>query len=310
MIFVENIGLKHDDWVFQNLSFTIQKGEVFGIVGRSGVGKTSLLKSIAGLIDLNHGTIAVGKMSVVGPSQKLIAGYEDIQLVNQDFGLDIYHSVEENLRVKVLHLSKSDQRFLVDEMLDLVEMTHLKSRKANELSGGEQQRLSIARALICEPEILLLDEPFVHLDLYLRQRIMNYILQLNRKRKTTIILVSHDGSELMGFAQKIIHLKSGKIGRISTVEEMYYNPVDLEEGKLLGIINEVELSGKKILFRPNEFSTRMKKNRISCRFVASMNMGIHIFNLVETENREEITLVSSKELRDISHFSIAKKWKK
>lgn len=309
MIFVKNIGLKHDDWVFQNLSFTIKKGQIFGIVGKSGAGKTSLLKAIAGLVDVHSGNITVGKMPIVGPSQKLIPGYEEIQLVNQDFGLDIYHTVEENLRVKILHLPKSDQDFLVNEMLEVVGMTHLKSRKAHELSGGEQQRLSIARALICEPEVLLLDEPFVHLDLFLRQRIMNYLLQLNQKRKTTIVLVSHDGAELMGFVQNIIHLKNGNIERICSAEEMYFSPTDLEEGQLLGVINEVEFEGKTVLFRPNEFSTRMKKNRIACQFVTSMNTGLHIFNLVKTANGEEVLLLSNKRMELITHFSIARKWK-
>lgn len=310
MISVKNIGLKHKDWVFQNLSFAIKKGQIVGVIGKSGAGKTSLLKAIAGLADVELGTITVGKMPIVGPKQKLIAGYEEIQLVNQDFGLDTYHSVEENLRVKILHLPKKDQDFLIKEMIDLVGMMHLKPRKAHELSGGEQQRLSIARALICEPKVLLLDEPFVHLDLFLRQRIMNYLLQLNQKRKTTILLVSHDGAELMGFVQKMIHLKNGNIERICSAEEMYFTPNNLEEGRLLGIINEVEYKGKKILFRPNEFSLRSKKNQIACRLIATMNTGLHLFNLVKTKNGEEVMLLSNKKLETITHFSIAKKWKK
>lgn len=250
MISVKNIGLKHKDWVFQNLSFAIKKGQIVGIIGKSGAGKTSLLKAIAGLADVELGTITVGKMPIVGPKQKLIAGYEEIQLVNQDFGLDTYHSVEENLRVKILHLPK------------------------------------------------------------IRQRIMNYLLQLNQKRKTTILLVSHDGAELMGFVQKMIHLKNGNIERICSAEEMYFTPNNLEEGRLLGIINEVEYKGKKILFRPNEFSLRSKKNQIACRLIAIMNTGLHLFNLVKTKNGEEVMLLSNKKLETITHFSIAKKWKK
>ena len=174
MLEVKDVQFSYDSKIIKSVSFQLAKGEVIGIVGRSGEGKTTLLKMIAGLLDAELGEIIFNDEKIVGPNYKLIPGYEDIQLLNQDFGLDIYHTTEENIREKALHLPKEERDFLVSELLELVELTHLKNQKALLLSGGEQQRLCIARALVCEPQLLLLDEPFVHIDARLRNKIVNY----------------------------------------------------------------------------------------------------------------------------------------
>ncbi|MBL4862862.1 MAG: ATP-binding cassette domain-containing protein [Crocinitomicaceae bacterium] len=305
MLKLQNIGLKRENWILRNVNVTVHQGELVGIIGESGIGKTTLLKLMAGVLDTTEGAVVFDDRELLGPSVKLIPGYEDIQLVNQDFGLEPYHTVEQNVREKVLNLTRADRDHLVDEFLELVELTHLRDRKAHLLSGGEQQRLSIARALACEPRVLLLDEPFVHIDQRLRLNIVNYLLKLNEVRNTTIVLVSHDGAEVMGFAKKVIHLSNQGIERIDEVSAMFYHPFSEEQGRLMGPINKITIDQETILFRPNEYGTQ--NGSIPVTFQNYLDTGVTVFNYFKTERGEEIVLTSSAALKDIRTISIEKK---
>lgn len=304
MIKVENISVLRDDWTLRRVSFDIPEGQLLGIIGDSGAGKTTLLKAIAGFLDLVEGAVYLDDMKLMGPSEKLVPGYEEIQLVNQDFELDSFHTVEENIREKVLHLPKEDQVVLIEEMLDLLELTSLRDRQARWLSGGEQQRLAIARALACEPRYLLLDEPFVHLDQRLRLKVMAYLKALNEVRKTSIVLVSHDGSEMMGFVDTVLHLSDGVIRRKASTKEMYYAPDDEVQGALMGIINAVRLKGQLQLFRPSEYT--LEKEDVSVQFVSCFDTGLLVFNYFTTELNETIVLSSVKPLHGVTAISIKK----
>ena len=113
MLEVKDVQFSYDSKIIKSVSFQLAKGEVIGIVGRSGEGKTTLLKMIAGLLDAELGEIIFNDEKIVGPNYKLIPGYEDIQLVNQDFGLDIYHTTEENIRERHYIFQKKREIFLL-----------------------------------------------------------------------------------------------------------------------------------------------------------------------------------------------------
>lgn len=309
MLSAKDITLhRSEKTILEGVSFQIEQGEVVGIIGESGIGKTSLLKILAGQLDASKGEVFLDDQRIVGPALKLIPGYDDIQLVNQDFALDPYHTVEENVRGKILHLHQKEQSELVEEVLELFRLSHLRTRVANTLSGGEQQRLSLARALACEPRVLLLDEPFVHLDMGLRLDVMHYLTRLNEVRNTTIVLVSHDGGELMGFVNKIIHLALGKVQRESTPNEMYYQPESLEQGRLLGMINEVEVSGERIVFRPNEYDLEEGEHFLEVTFERSVSLGLFVINYFRTQAGDSVSLASSRQMEDISGFYVRRKW--
>lgn len=308
MLELQNVSLKFDEKsILTNLSLTINQGEIVGIIGKSGMGKTSLLKVMSAHLTPNSGTVQYNGKRLMGPNEKLIPGYEDLQVVNQDFALDPYHSVEQNIREKVLHLPKKEQLILIDEVLSLVELDHLKQQTAHLLSGGEQQRLAMARALACEPAYLFLDEPFVHLDQALRFRIMNYLIRLNEIRNTTMILVSHDGAELMGLVNRLLHLQNGKIIRDDSPQNMFYQPSSVEQAELLGTINEIHIDGNQVLFRPNEYSLDLGDKKIDVKFKRSLNTGLIVLNYFLTSNGTNIVLSSENEMTSVNKFYIQKR---
>ena len=296
MIELKNIGLKYSSWILKDLNLSIHTGETVGLIGRSGSGKTSLLKLIACQVEPTEGGVYFNKMKLVGPVHKLIPGYNDIQLIDQDFGLEPYHTVEENIKEKILNLHLEDRNEMVQELLGLLELNHVKNQKAKNLSGGEQQRVAIARALACEPEVLLLDEPFVHLDQNIKIKIITYLKKLAKIRQMTLILASHDGSELMGFVDRVIHIEKGVVKREAVIEEMFYSPENKEQGVLMGIINEVEFKGEKILFRPNEYLTSKSSGSIGLKYKSSINTGIVYLNTFITDIQEEVILSSIEKI--------------
>ncbi|XOV68237.1 MAG: ATP-binding cassette domain-containing protein [Fluviicola sp.] len=304
MIQVENIGVLREEWVFKDVTFEIPQGKLIGIIGRSGAGKSTLLKAISGFVDVVEGKISLDGKKLIGPSVKLVPGYEEIQLVNQELELDTFHTVAENIKEKILHLPEKDQKAIVEDMLNLLELQDIRDRQVRWISGGEQQRVVIARALACEPRYILLDEPFVHLDQRLRMKVMSYLKSLNQLRKTTIVLVSHDGSEMMGFVDEVMHLYNGGIQRIASANDMYYHPENEQQAMLMGLVNRVVVNGEEVLFRPSEYS--LESPNISVNFESSFDTGVVVFNYFTTETNERLVLSSIRTLEAVDAIRIQK----
>ena len=304
MIKVSSLSVKYDSLIIDGVDLNFEAKKIYGIIGRSGSGKTTLLKAISGLVDLDSGEVLFEGKLIQGPSERLIPGYDEIQLVNQDFGLDLYHTVYENVKEKVLSRDKHLQEELIEEYLELVELKSIKDRKVKVLSGGEQQRLAIARALACEPKVLLLDEPFVHLDQRLRWKILHYLNDRITDYEMVIIIVSHDGAEMMGFADEVIHIENKQIVRKDSAIKLYYNPQSKSQAELLGVVNEVQIKGCKMLFRPNEYS--LENADFEVEFKSSIDIGITVLNYFVTVKKEQILLYGQKEMNNVSKIKITK----
>ncbi|MCO5259312.1 MAG: ABC transporter ATP-binding protein [Crocinitomicaceae bacterium] len=307
MLSVQQIKLSFQSTILDGVSFDVKEGEVFGLAGHSGAGKTSLLKVIAGLIDVDEGQILLDGKPMVGPSMKMIPGHSEIQLVNQDFNLDFYQTTEENLRNKMVHLPRNIQNQFIDELLDLVELTPMKEQQVQTLSGGEQQRVAIARALAMEPKVLLLDEPFAHLDTELRIRLISYLLKLKEKRNMCVVIVTHNSEELINLTDRIAYLKDGEIKRIATPFDFYYRYKTVKEGRMFGIVNQVTINEKSIHFRPDEYIVDEQNPQLNVEYQRSIFMGGYFLNEFNTSTNKIILLLHLNKMTDVKGISIRKK---
>ena len=292
--------------ILRGISIDLKPGEVFGVVGASGGGKSTLLKIVAGLLDASKGSVHWNEERVLGPSERLIPGHPEIQLVNQDFNLDLFHTVRENILIKILNLPEKARNRFCDELLDLVELNEVSSQQARYLSGGEQQRLAIARALAMESEVLLLDEPFSHLDAHLRLKIGAYIKNLVEIRNTLCILVSHEGDEVMQWCEQIAFLNKGKFSRVDTPEAFYFNPSGFNEGAYFGELNELKTGKTKILFRPCEYKV-VKKDGFEVEFSGSVFFGAYWKSFFKTKNKQTIVLHADKPLKKVKRIELKSK---
>jgi len=307
MLEISKINLSYQQSVLIDITFALSQGDCLGIVGKSGAGKSSLLKIIAGLLNPDSGAISLNGKQLPVPASMLVHGYPQIQLVEQHFSLDLFMSVYENMNINAFHIPQNNREKEINKILRLMGILPLVERKVEQLSGGEKQRLAIARALIMKPKLLLLDEPFSNLDSHLKSKLIHYLQKLKKKLNVSILIVSHDGGDLLSLCDKIVHLKNSKFGRQKKPMEFYYNPRSKEEALLFGHWNILKFSDKKICFRPNEYSLSINgDNVIDVLFKDSYFKGFYIENIFST-NYGEIILHSFKVLNNINKINIEKK---
>jgi iron(III) transport system ATP-binding protein len=212
--------------VLADLSFSLAPGEIASLLGPSGCGKTTLLRAIAGLLQPSAGTIRlgtqlVGLSSVVLPAHKRQTGY-----VPQQGALFPHLNVARNIAFgldKKIY-SKQDISAITQEMLALIGMSGFENQMPTELSGGQQTRVALARALAVKPKMILLDEPFSALDAELRNELRTDVVALLRAQGTTAILVTHDREEALVSSDKVVLMRDGKIAQMGTPEDVYESP--------------------------------------------------------------------------------------
>lgn len=306
MLTGENICLDFDKPILKNVNIKLGAGEFIGLVGRSGAGKSSLLKILSGHIQATSGRVIINGSELPHSSTLLIPGYKKIELVNQDFKLDPFHSVEENIRESILTWPNEKRERRVKKMLRMFELNKICNQKAHLISGGEQQRVAIARAVSKKPEFLLLDEPFGHLDTALRNKLKNYLSNLREEENTGILLVSHEEQDVLGLSDKVCILKNGVLSKKYMPEELYYNLSNPKQAELLGTVNKIEVNGEKIRFRPDEYEINQTQG-IFVKFIRSIFTGGCYDNVFMTENNERIILLSSQKIDHVSFINVRRK---
>ena len=225
MLKVENISFGYTEKpVLESVSFEAKKGEHISIVGESGSGKTTLLKLLYGVYDLNQGNISWKETPILGPKFNLLVGTEFMKYVSQEFDLVPYFTVEETVGkyLSNFYLKKKTQR--IKELLELVELIDYDKTKITNLSGGQKQRVSIATALAKEPEIILLDEPFSHIDNFQKHHLRRNLFNYFKASNITCIVATHDKEDVLGYADKVLVLGNTKIVAQNTPEQLYKNP--------------------------------------------------------------------------------------
>jgi len=223
MLEVENLTKFYGDLrAVNDLSFRIEEGEFGTLLGPSGCGKSTTLRTIAGLVDPTEGGIYLRGDDVTGqaPNER------NIGLVFQDSATFPHMTVEENIEygLKMSGFDPDEREKQITKYLDLVQISEYRDHRPTELSGGQERRVSIARALAYEPDILLLDEPLTGLDRVLRQDLRNEIKQIQREVEVTTLYVTHDQEEALSMSDKILVLNNGEKQQEGTPTEIYDDP--------------------------------------------------------------------------------------
>lgn len=262
-IYFENIVKTFNDiQVLKDISIEIKDGELFTFLGPSGCGKTTLLRILAGFEEPDSGAVKLNGKDIT----RLIPEKRDISMVFQNYALFPHMNVGENVGygLKVRGVSKNIIAEKVKHYLDIVGMTKLANRNINELSGGEQQRVCIARALAIDPKVLLLDEPLSNLDAKLREKMRIEIKEIQSKLGITTIFVTHDQQEAMSISDKVAVFNQGELVQLDKPFDLYNNPKSEFIAGFIGesnIIDKTDFksffididSAEKVCIRPQDF---------------------------------------------------------
>ncbi len=296
---VNNISKQQQGTVTVNrVSFVLQQFQKIAIAGETGSGKSTLLKMIAGLVQPDEGEILLNDKKVKGPLEQLLPGNLEIAYLSQHFELRNNYRVEDELN----YLNQLSDEEAAD-LFALCRIQHLLKRKTTEVSGGEKQRISLARLLLSSPQLLLLDEPYSNLDIIHKNILKKVVNDVAGKLGITCILVSHDPNDLLSWADEILVMKDGKVVDQGTPELIYHQPINEYVAALLGSYNvlsasllngfvyaPVDESSKRILIRPEQFvinslQSKFIKGKVKeVRFVGSA----YEVDIV-LDNNEEIT---------------------
>lgn len=248
--------------VLNSISLEIKPNENLVIAGETGSGKSTLLRIMAGLEQPDAGSVILLDKPVRGPADNLVPGHPQIAYLSQHFELPKFLRVEQ-----VLQYASALSETSKDRIISVCKIKHLISRKTDQLSGGEKQRIAIARLLLTHPQLLLLDEPFSHLDVGLKSTLKEVIDQIAKKLGVTCILVSHHAEDTLPWANRIVVLKKGTLVQKGTAQQVYQHPKNEYVANLFGSCNLVTPSlarqlgcrVKKKILRPEDFKVISKK---------------------------------------------------
>jgi iron(III) transport system ATP-binding protein len=202
----------------------VKQGEHLSVIGESGSGKSTLLKLIYGEYDLNKGQIFWKDNEILGPKYNLVVDYYFIKLVSQEFDLMPFITVEENIGKFLSNFFPLEKKERIAELLEVVELIDFAQIKVKNLSGGQKQRVALARAIAKQPEILLLDEPFSHIDNFKKQSLRRKLFRYLKEKKITCIVATHDKDDVLGYSDYMMVLHDSKIITYDKPQQLFKNP--------------------------------------------------------------------------------------
>jgi iron(III) transport system ATP-binding protein len=223
-----------------DISITLEKGKVLAILGESGSGKTTLLHLIAALYEPDSGTLTLDNERIKPPSEKLIAGHSNIKLVRQDYGLFPNMSIRANIAYELRYYEENYRNERVDKLLEISGLIYVQHHLPRQVSGGEQQRATIVKAIAEEPKLLLLDEPFSHLDAVNKRRLKDEVLDLIKSEEVSCIFVTHDVADAYAMADELLIMQNGNALQVGSPEEIYRNPINNYVAEITGEVQSEE----------------------------------------------------------------------
>lgn len=240
-VIVEDLTLNYGTNVaVQDLTLKVGDGESLVLLGQSGCGKTSTMRCIAGLEEPNGGRISVGGYTVYEHGKVSVPSHKrNIGMVFQSYAVWPHKTVFQNVEfpLRMQRKPRAQIKSAVAEVLELVGLGHLADQNASKLSGGQMQRVALARSLAMRPGLLLLDEPLSNLDARLRDRLRVELRELQQRLGLTTIYVTHDQAEAISLADRIAVMQRGHIVQLGTPTELYERPVSAEIADFLGVTN-------------------------------------------------------------------------
>ena len=225
MLSITNVSYQYNDRpVLKAVSAQVLSGECLAVVGESGSGKSTLLKLIFGQMDVDGGTIVWNDQPILGPKNKLVVGHDFMKYVAQEFDLMPYTSVSENIGNYLSNFYPTEKESRVKELIEVVELEGFENTKVQFLSGGQKQRVALARAIAKRPEIILLDEPFSHIDNFKKQSMRRNLFAYLKNNKIACVLATHDKDDVLSFADQMMVLHKGVVMRTDLPSTIYSNP--------------------------------------------------------------------------------------
>lgn len=312
MLEVQSISFSYlKQKVLDTVSFSVKKGENIAIVGESGSGKTTLLKLLYGEYDLDSGFIYWNNKKILGPKFNLITGPDFMKHVAQEFDLMPYTTVEANIGNFLSNLYPEKKQQRIDELIEVVELHEVTKTHVRYLSGGQKQRVAIAKALAKQPEILLLDEPFSHIDNLKRQSLRRSLFQFLKEKDITCIVATHDKNDVLGFADSMLVLDKGKTIAHDKPKQLYKNPKNELIASFFDEFNAFKLSDisevntdKSVFIYPHEIEI-VKESELQASVKNNYFQGDHF--LVEAVFKgQSIFIKSSIKQEGIIKFKISK----
>ena len=284
---LKNISKKYKDKeILKNISFDIKEGELVCILGPSGCGKTTLLNIIGGFISDFSGDVLLSDENINNiPPEK-----REIATVFQSYGLFTHKNVIDNVSygLKLLKIDKNTRENRAKEMLEKVGLASYEKKKIKELSGGEQQRVAIARSMVLNPKLLLLDEPLSNLDVHLRDVMRKEIKRIQKQFGVTMIIVTHDQEDAFKLADRVIVINEGHIEQIGTPEELYKEP---KNNFISSFIGENNIIDESLVIRPEEISIKLDSSGEG-KVVDVTYLGATVEYLVETPDGNTLKVLT------------------
>ncbi|MEL1248010.1 ABC transporter ATP-binding protein [Flavobacterium helocola] len=285
MLSVREISFSYiDKTIVKKVTFSLTKGKNLAIIGESGCGKSTLLKLIYGLHDLDEGQIFWNDIEVLGPKFHLIPGMPFMKYLAQDFDLMPFITVAENVGKYLSNFFPEDKQARISELLEIVEMTEYANVKAKFLSGGQMQRVAIARVLALEPEVLLLDEPFSHIDNFRKNSLRRKLFGYLKEQQITCIVATHDSTDVLAFADEVAIIKDGEIIESGIPKFIYDYPKNRYVASLFGDVNEIKIDGELKFVYPHQLKVTINSD-FKVEVINSYFRGSHYLIEAKFENQ-------------------------
>ena len=284
--------------LIKGLNFSVDKGEFVSFIGESGSGKTTFLKCLAGLESVNSGKIVLNQRVLNDKKIFIKPHLRKIGFIFQDYPLFPHLNILDNLKINL------DSKYSrnIPYLIELTGLNKLQERYPHELSGGEQQRVCIARALVREPDLLLMDEPFSNLDSGIKSKIKSEIYKILKETNTTTILVTHDIKDTFDISDKILIFKAGIVQQYDNPEEMYCNPVNCYCAEILGDLNKINIDNRNLFIRPENINL-VEKSKYKIKVEKISFLGKE-YKIQANFNGDSIYFYNSKPLKNSKNLFI------